>query len=70
MSEQQPHFVDDDHALVTGFLAGMFLKTGLKCNIIMDSEGNYTPFMEIMVLEPGEVQPIRATIQVMAAPPS
>jgi hypothetical protein len=52
---------------MAGFLAGMFLKSGVKCSLIRDDAGNYTPFMELVVLEPGEIEPIRVTIKVMAA---
>lgn len=65
MANSKRWFADSDHALHTGFLAGTLKRKGIEYNIIRDELGNYKPFLELVILEPGEIEPIRVTIQVM-----
>jgi hypothetical protein len=58
-------FADFDHALATGFVIGTLAKAGIQHNVVRDTLGNYKPLIELVILEPGEVEPIRVTIQVM-----
>lgn len=67
MAEKQ-WFADSDHALATGFVVGALAKSGIQFNIVRDTLGNYKPFIELVILEPGEVEPIRVTVQVMPGP--
>jgi hypothetical protein len=64
MAEKQ-WFADFDHALATGFVLGTLAKAGIQHNIVRDTLGNYKPFIELVLLEPGEIEPIRVTVQVM-----
>jgi len=64
MAEKQ-WFADFDHALATGFVIGTLAKSGIQHTVVRDALGNYKPFIELVLLEPGEVEPIRVTIQVM-----
>jgi hypothetical protein len=66
MAERQFH--DEDHALRVGLLAGTLAKAGVDFNIARDALGNYKPFMEIVIPEWGEVEPLRITVQVMPGP--
>jgi hypothetical protein len=63
-------FQDEDHALLTGFLTGTLAKAGVAFNIARDSQGNYKPFIEIVIREEGELEPIRVLVQVMPGPES
>jgi hypothetical protein len=58
-------FADDDHALVTGYVMGTLAKAGIEFNMVRDALGNYKPFMELVIPDPLELEPIRVTIQVM-----
>ena len=60
-----PKFVDADHALQTGYFAGVLMKAGIESNIQRDELGNYLPLIEVVIVEPYEVEPIRMTVQVM-----
>ena len=62
------HFEDADHALHTGYVMGTLAKAGIKFNMGRDALGNYTPFIELVILEPGEIEPLRVTVQVMPGP--
>jgi hypothetical protein len=64
MAEKQ-WFADSDHALATGMLLGTLAKAGIQFNIERDTLGNYKPYIQLVILEPGEVEPIRVTVQVM-----
>jgi hypothetical protein len=59
------HFADDDHALQTGYLAGTLAKAGITCSIERDEIGNYKPFLHPMLVEPGELEPIRVAVAVL-----
>lgn len=63
-----PYFQDFDHALSMGFLAGTLMKAGVDFNIARDTQGNYQPFIEIVIREEGEIEPFRVTVQVMPGP--
>ena len=67
MAEKQ-WFADFDHALHTGMLLGTLAKAGIQFNVERDSLGNYKPYIELVILEPGEVEPIRVTVQVIPGP--
>ena len=66
MPIRMPKFVDADHALQTGYFAGTLAKAGIECSVRRDELGNYLPLIEVVILEPGEVEPIRMTVQVMS----
>jgi hypothetical protein len=61
-------FADEDHALITGILAGTLMRAGVDFNIVRDTLGNYKPFIEVVIREEGEIEPVRVTIQVMPGP--
>lgn len=51
-----------------GLLAGTLMKAGVDFNIARDSQGNYKPFIDIVIREEGEIEPIRVTVQIMPGP--
>lgn len=57
------HFASDDHALVTGVLAGLLIKSGIPAYPQMDEEGNYTPVIHIR-LDVGHARPIDVELEV------
>lgn len=70
MAKAERWFQDEDHALRMGFLIGTLMKAGVDFNIARDSQGNYKPFIEVVIREEGEIEPIRVTVQVMPGPES
>jgi len=66
---QPPYFEDEDHALHQGFLAGTFMKAGIQFNFVRDEQGNYRPYLEIVIPEQDGIQPVRVTIKVLPGGP-
>jgi hypothetical protein len=59
------NFQDFDHALKTGILIGTLLKAGLNANMARDDEGNYMPFIDIVIQEEAEIEPTRVRIEIV-----
>ena len=62
--EVTEHFQDDDHALRTGMLLGLLMKSGIPAYPEMDDDGNYTPRIQITAAI-GPNEPVRVTIEVL-----
>ena len=57
------NFVNDDHALVTGMLLGLLLKSGIPAYPGMDEDGNYTSVIRIR-LDIGHAKPVDVELEV------
>jgi hypothetical protein len=61
------HFLNDDHALVTGMFLGMLMKVGIPAYPLMDDEGNYMPTIR-MRLDIGHSKPVDVLVEVKGIP--
>jgi hypothetical protein len=62
------NFADDDHALMTGMLAGLMLKSGIPAVVERDDQGDYVPRIRIR-LDVGHARPMDLVVEVKAASP-
>jgi hypothetical protein len=62
------NFQDDDHALMTGMLAGLMMKGGLPAVVERDDQGDYLPRIRIR-LDVGHARPMDLVVEVKAASP-
>jgi hypothetical protein len=61
------NFVDNDHALVTGFVVGTLMRAGISAYPVVDNNGDYIPVIR-MRLDVGDTQPRDVILEVRAAP--
>ena len=59
------NFTNDDHALVTGMLAGLMMKGGIPCVVERDDQGDYLPRIRVR-MDVGHARPMDVVMIVQA----
>ena len=59
------NFQDDDHALMTGMLAGLLMKSGIPAVVERDDAGDYLPRIRIR-MDIGHARPMDVVMEIKA----
>lgn len=66
---EKTEFQDEEHVLALGVLWGTLLKSGIECIPVGNDSGGYKPYLQIVIPNPLDLEPIRVTIQVIPGAP-
>ena len=59
------YFLDDQHALRTGFLLGTLMKAGIEVSPDVDGDGNYTDELTVRLPDDDGLPPVTIRIKVL-----